>query len=144
MSHQPFIADTVFKCDLRQRLEHELLGNILPFWMAHTPDEANGGFYGALTNNLQILNDVPRSAVLCARILWTYAAVYRAYGQPELLAMAQRAYGYLRQRFWDPEHGGVYWTIDAHGQVIEPRKYSYAQAFAIYGLAEFYRATREA
>ncbi len=143
MSHQPFTVDTAFKRDLRRRIEAELTGNILPFWIAHTPDEANGGFYGALTNDLQILNDVPRSAVLCARILWTYAAAYRAYGQPELLGMTRRAYAYLRERFWDSQNGGVYWTIDAHGQPIEPRKYSYAQAFAIYGLAEFYRATRE-
>jgi cellobiose epimerase len=143
MSHQSFMVDSAFKSDLRARIEAELLGNILPFWIAHTPDEANGGFYGALTNDLRILNDVPRSAVLCARILWTYAAAYRTYGQPDMLAMAQRAYVYLCERFWDPQHGGVYWTIDAQGRPLDPRKYSYAQAFATYGLAEFYRATHE-
>jgi len=33
--------------DLRQRVEQELLGNILPFWIKHAVDEEHGGFYGA-------------------------------------------------------------------------------------------------
>ncbi len=49
--------------ELRDRIAHELTSNILPFWLAHTRDEVNGGFYGALTNDLQIDNAAPRSAV---------------------------------------------------------------------------------
>ena len=37
----------------------------------------------------------------------------------------------------------MYWTLDRHGCPINDRKHIYAQAFAIYGLAEFYRATGE-
>jgi hypothetical protein len=46
--------------------------------MTHVVDEVNGGFYGAVTNDLQVHNEVPRSAILCARILWTYSAACRA------------------------------------------------------------------
>jgi mannobiose 2-epimerase len=53
---------------LAQRINNELVNNILPFWMTHTLDREHGGFYGALTNDLRILNNVERSAVLCARI----------------------------------------------------------------------------
>jgi mannobiose 2-epimerase len=129
--------------DLRQRIEHELRGNLLPFWIEHTRDEEHGGFYGGLSNDLIIDNDQPRSAVLCARILWTYSSAYRAYGEPWLLDMARRAYDYFTQKFWDQEFGGVYWTLDRCGCPINDRKHIYAQAFAIYGLAEFYRATGE-
>lgn len=127
--------------DLRRRIERELVDNILPFWVARTPDQENGGFYGALTNDLQVLNDTPRSSVLCARILWTFSAAYRAYGGEHLLAMARRAYDYLVQAHWDPTYGGVYWRIDRHGQPVDANKLCYGQAFAIYGLAEYYRAT---
>lgn len=129
--------------ELRGRIESELTQNILPFWIQHTVDHENGGFYGALTNDLQILNDVPRASVVCARILWTYAAAYRAYGDPAYREMAQRAYGYLTSAFWDSVHGGVYWLIDKHGAPVSSRKHSYAQAFAIYGLAEYYAATQD-
>jgi mannobiose 2-epimerase len=129
--------------DFRRQLREELTGNILPFWMAHTPDKVNGGFYGALTNDLEIHNEVPRSAILCGRILWTYANAYRKLGDKEYLGMATWAYDYLRSAFLDPEYGGVYWTVDAAGKPVFDRKHHYAQAFAIYGLAEYYRATEQ-
>jgi len=140
------MADTMLgltATEFRRQLQEELTGNILPFWMEHTQDKVNGGFYGALTNDLVIHNEVPRSAILCGRILWTYASAYRKLGDKEYLAMATRAYDYLRSAFLDPEFGGVYWTVDARGKPVFDRKHHYAQAFAIYGLAEYYRATEQ-
>jgi mannobiose 2-epimerase len=131
------------KADFREQLNKELTGNILPFWMTHTVDKVNGGFYGALTNDLGIHNEVPRSAILCARILWTYAAAYRRMGVEEYLSMAEWAYDYLRNVFLDPEYGGLYWTVDYTGNPVFDRKHHYAQAFGIYGLSEYYRATQE-
>jgi cellobiose epimerase len=129
------------KTDFRRQLKAELTGNILPFWMTHTVDKINGGFYGAVTNDLEIHNEVPRSAILCARILWTYATAFRKLGDREYLAMARRAYDYLSHIFWDPEYGGVYWSVDFTGKPVFERKHHYAQAFAIYALSEYYRAT---
>jgi len=76
---------------LAQRVKDELLNDILPFWMTRTLDHENGGFYGALTNDLRVMNDAPRSAVLVARILWTFAAAYRLYHDERYLQLARRA-----------------------------------------------------
>jgi mannobiose 2-epimerase len=129
---------------LQSRIKHELVENILPFWIECTIDRENGGFYGALSNDLHIYNDAPRSAVLTARILWTYSAAYRLYGDERYLAMARRARDYIAQKFLDRQNGGVYWTVDRRGVALNDRKHVYAQAFTIYGLAEFYRITGEA
>lgn len=129
---------------LAHRMESELRQNILSFWVKYTVDKESGGFYGAVTNDLQVKNDVERSLVLCARILWTYSAAYRQYSNPEYLAMAQHAYAYLTGPFLDKECGGMYWWIDQSGRPINDRKQTYGQAFAIYGLSEYYLATREA
>jgi mannobiose 2-epimerase len=131
--------------DLRRRIENELRGNILPFWMARVADP-NGGFYGRIDSDLTVRNEVERSAVVNARILWTFSAAYRAYGQHAYAATARRAYETLRGAFRDPEHGGVYWSVDASGRPVNDRKHVYAQAFTIYGLAEYARAanSREA
>jgi mannobiose 2-epimerase len=131
------------KSDFRQQLENELTGNILPFWIDNSIDKVNGGFYGAITNDLNIQNDVPRSAILCARILWTYAAAYRRYKQDQYLSITRWAYDYLTQTFLDQKYGGVYWSVDVRGKPVVDRKHHYAQAFAIYGLSEYYRATQE-
>ena len=130
--------------DLRQCIEQELTGNILPFWVEHTPDPIHGGFYGALSNDLIINNNVPRSAVLYSRILWTFALAYQKYRLPQYLSTAQRAYDYLRQHFWDTKYEGIYWTVNVCGEPVESRKHTYAQAFSIYGLTEYYLAAGEA
>jgi cellobiose epimerase len=136
-------AQTFSKADFRQQLRDELTRNILPFWMTHLIDKVNGGFYGALTNDLQIRNDVPRSSTLCARILWTYAAAYRRFGAEEYLATARWAYEYLTTVFWDTEYGGLYWDVDYTGKPVLDRKHHYAQGFGIYGLTEYYQTTQE-
>lgn len=128
---------------LKQQIHKELTGNILPFWMNHTVDKVNGGFYGALSNDLTIHNEEPRSAILCARILWTYSAAYRRLGDEAYLMMARWAYETLTRVFVDPEYGGVYWWVDYQGKPVDDRKHHYAQAFAIYGLTEYYQATQE-
>ena len=124
-----------------QQFETELRGNILPFWMQHTPDRENGGFYGAITNNLHIRNQVERSAVLCSRILWTFSNAARLYGEESYLHTARWAFDYLSSRFWDEQYQGIYWALDLHGRPVNDRKHTYAQAFSIYGLSAYYHAT---
>ena len=127
----------------RNQLEKELTGNILPFWLSHSTDQVNGGFFGAVTNDLQVQNEVPRSAILCARILWTFSAAYRKYGTEQYLSMAQRAYETLTHVFRDQDYGGLYWSVDVTGKPVLSHKHHYAQAFGIYGLSEYYRATQD-
>lgn len=129
--------------ELAERIEQELTGNILPFWVTHTPDPINGGFYGSLSNDLKVDNDSPRSAVLYGRILWTFSLAYKEYKRPEYLETARRAYEYIKVHFWDTQHGGVYWSVNAEGKPLDARKHTYANSFCIYGLTEYYRATSE-
>jgi len=126
-----------------QHFENELRGNILPFWMQHTLDHENGGFYGAVTNDLRIRNQVERSAVLCSRILWTFSTAARLYGDESYLRTARWAFDDISGRFWDGQYRGVYWSIDRHGRPFNDRKHTYAQAFSIYGLSDYYRTTGE-
>ncbi len=126
-----------------QRAEAELRENILPFWIKHAVDGERGGFYGEISHELQVREEAPRGALLTARILWTYAAAYRRYQNIAYRNMATWAYEDLITRFWDAEHGGLYWMIAADGTVVQARKQIYAQAFGIYALAEYYAATGE-
>jgi mannobiose 2-epimerase len=38
-------------------------------------------------------------------------------------------------------HGGFYWSVTAKGEMLDGKKQIYGQAFAIYGLAEYHKAT---
>jgi mannobiose 2-epimerase len=57
--------------------------------------------------------------------------------------MAERAKDYLLGHFLDKEFGGVYWLVDYKGNMKDGKKQIYAQAFAIYGLSEYYRVTKD-
>jgi len=122
------------------RIEKELLENILPFWMRHTVDRENGGFYGKVDCDGHVDREAPRASVINSRILWTFSAACRLVGAP-YRATADWAYDYIVDKFWDPEYGGVYWMLDHKGNPLSDRKQIYAQAFAVYAMAEYYRAT---
>jgi mannobiose 2-epimerase len=124
-----------------RRIEGELRENILPFWMQHAVDRLRGGFHGQISDDLTVDEGAPRGALLAARILWTYAAAYRRYGDAAYCEMADWAYEDLLARFWDKEYSGLYWAIDVDGQPINTRKQIYGQAFGIYSLAEYHLAT---
>jgi mannobiose 2-epimerase len=121
----------------------ELTGDILPFWMKYTRNEANGGFYGLIAADMTIRKGVPRGALLTSRILWTFSTAYRVYHDPAYLEMARWAYRDLIDHFRDPESGGLFWTITEDGKPLNTMKQIYGQAFGIYALSEYYRATGE-
>ena len=119
----------------------ELAENILPFWIKNAPDPKNGGFYGRVEDDLSVDASAPRGVLLDARILWTFSAAYLSTGRRYNLDMADKAYSDLQSRFSDRTNGGYFWATRADGTVSDPRKILYAQAFVIYALAEYHRAT---
>ena len=127
----------------RKSILAELEGDILPFWMQRMTDP-KGGFYGRMDGDGVIVPDAEKGAILNSRILWTFAAAYRVLHNKEYLDTATRAYHEIRDRFTDKEYGGIFWSLDSEGRPKDTKKQFYAIAFAIYGLAEYFRATVDA
>jgi mannobiose 2-epimerase len=127
---------------LRDSMERDLRENVLPFWIREAVDEENGGFRGYVSDEGLASPLAPKGGVLCARILWTYAAALTRTGEASCRRMADRAFDELRNRFWDPVHGGTFWMLDHAGRPLADRKQTYALAFSLYALAEYHRATR--
>ena len=128
---------------LRERVERELLGDILPFWLNYAVDHEFGGFRGQIANDLTIDPLAHKGLILNARILWTFAKAYQVYRDEVYLRTARRAYEYLQHFFWDAELGGVYWMVDHLGNPVETKKRIYGQAFTVYALAEYAAASAE-
>ncbi len=129
---------------LREEVAHELVENILPFWMNHTVDSKNGGFFGCVSGEGVVVPGAQKGAVLTARILWTFSSAYRLLPKKEYLEMATRAKRELIDKFYDHEYGGVFWSITEDGAPLDTKKQTYALGFALYGLSEYHRATGDA
>ncbi|MDE5955394.1 MAG: AGE family epimerase/isomerase, partial [Bacteroidales bacterium] len=132
---------------LASQAKKELTENILPYWTQKMCNPS-GGFHGRITGSEKLDPEAPRGAIMNARLLWTFASAHRLLGSQATgeagnacyLDMAFRAKREIIDKFYDPEHGGIYWSLDASGNPLDTKKQIYAIAFAIYGLSELYRA----
>lgn len=128
---------------LKAAVEDNLVTNILPFWTNNTVDP-DGGFYGTVADKGKADAKADKGAILNARILWTYSKAFGTYSLEEYRQMADRAAEYFINHFIDKKYGGVYWSLDYEDNPKDMTKQTYASAFAIYGLAEHFRATGDA
>jgi mannobiose 2-epimerase len=126
-----------YKLELKEELQ-----NILQYWLHHAIDNENGGFVGRIDEGNLIDTTAPKGAVLNARILWTFSAAYNATGKQEYLAMANRAYNYIKQYFLDKEYGGIYWSVSFDGAPFDTKKQIYALAFLQYACSEYYQCNQ--
>lgn len=135
------VSDTFSADTLSESARQNLQNNILPFWLNHSIDTTNGGFHGRIATDGTPEQNAPKGLVLNARILWTFSAAYMYDSKPAYLKTARRAYEYLIEHFLDTDYGGAYWLLDNKGNPTDDSKELYGQSFAVYALAEYYRAT---
>ena len=133
---------------LASQMRKELTGNILPYWTKKMSNPS-GGFYGRIDGNEILDTDAPVGGIMTARVLWTFASAYRVLrgsattstaDLDSYLDMALRAKRVVIDSFFDPESGGTYWSLTPDFKPLDTKKQIYAIAFAVYGLAELYRA----
>ncbi len=118
------------------------LANILNYWTKNSIDQKYGGFVGRINHFNEIVEKSPKGIILNSRILWTFSAASNHYQNNNYATKCNRAYNYLRDYFRDITYGGVYWEVNYLGKPLQNRKQTYAQAFTIYALSEYYKYSK--
>lgn len=118
----------------------ELNQHIFPFW-SRLADYKNGGFYGYVGYDSTINKEAEKGVILNTRILWFFSAVYCLEKKNEALKLANHAYDFMLNKLFDDKYEGLYWSVDFKGQPVDDRKHIYNQAFGIYALSQYYKAT---
>lgn len=112
---------------------------IASWWRRYSVDDAHGGFYGAINPDNTPIPNADKAVILATRQLWFFSE--RAHTDGEGADQAARAAAYITDNFFDEEHDGLYWMLDAFGRPTNRRKQAYAQAFGLYAFAAHYAAT---
>jgi cellobiose epimerase len=128
--------------NIKSKVRYELI-SITNYWKKQSIDYQNGGFIGEINDQNQPNFQAEKGAVLHARILWTFSAVYALSNDESDLEMANRAFNYIDKYFYDELHGGIFWSLNYDGNPKDTKNQIYALAFVIYGLTEYYKITHK-
>ncbi len=128
--------------ELKISLKNELK-DILSYWENNTIDNEYSGFYGRIDSKNQVIPKSSKGLILNTRILWTFSVAYNYLKKKEYLQIADRAYNYIINNFYDKDNGGYFWEVDFEGKPLNTRKQIYGQAFTIYSFSEFYKTQRK-
>jgi mannose/cellobiose epimerase-like protein (N-acyl-D-glucosamine 2-epimerase family) len=134
---------------LADAAEALLRRDVLDVWFPRSVDGANGGFHASFARDWRPTPDsAGRFSVFQARMTWLASeiAVQRPDLRDRFLPIARHGFAYLRDVLWDKQAGGFFWGLDEHGKVspmYTDGKHVYGNAFCLYALAAYYRATRD-
>jgi len=124
----------------------ELREKILPYWFDTAQDAKQGGYL--LADSLEGRGTATEKQIVSqARMIWGFAEAHRrgfSDGRRNYLAAARQGYRFLQDHFYDPENGGYYWSTDLAGKPTVDRKILYGEAFVLYALVEYSRASGDA
>lgn len=115
-------------------------------WYPLCIDSAYGGFYSDLDYEWKLDGQQNKMIVTQARHIWSAANGSMFYkNRDDLIKIAEHGYKFLSDKMWDKQYGGFYDLVSREGKPFEENggiiKRAYGNAFAIYGLAAFYKAS---
>lgn len=136
---EPYLSPPTSRTAIDHATEemHEQCGALARFWTARAIDRANGGYVTSFDDHGVALDESEKYLLSHTRLVWSFTSLAVALGDAKLMGLARHGVQYLKQHFWDAEHGGWYWKLDREGGVLDPAKLVYGQGFAIYALAAY-------
>jgi len=134
--------------ELADELEGSMFRYILLPWYPRNMDKEYGGYISAFNHDWTLSEDSQLKALVQqARHVWTNSYVFENYpDSTKYLAYATHGFKFLQKTLWDSEFGGFHAYCNPNGLPIPERiheKRIYGQAFAIYGLAQYFRVSQD-
>ncbi len=119
-------------------IEKELFDRVLPFWMEHSLDSKNGGYYNCLDEDGSVY-DTTKHVWLQGRQTWMLAKLYGHYGLGgEVLEAAKLGLRFL-ENFAIQDNGRAYFSMTKDGKPIYMQRKMFSESFSVMALAEMSR-----
>lgn len=132
--------------DLTSVLEESLKNKIVDIWYPKTIDSVHGGFFSDFNAKWEKKGGQNKMIVTQARHVWTASTLASFYNDSSYKEIAKHGYEFLRDHMWDDINGGFYTFKGIEGdslKVLSTSKSAYGNSFAIYGLANYYKISKD-
>jgi N-acylglucosamine 2-epimerase len=119
---------------------NELLNNILPFWLNHSKDEVNGGYFTCL-DQMGNVYDTDKFMWLQGREVWCFSYMYN-HVQPnqQWLDMAIHGANFM-EKYGRDKNGNWYFSLTADGKPLVQPYNIFSDCFACMGFASLHKAS---
>lgn len=112
----------------------ELTDNILPFWLQHSKDKENGGFFTCLDRTGKVY-DTDKFMWLQGRQVWCFSYMYEhVEAKKEWLDMALHGAAFM-QKYGRDHQGNWYFSLDASGKPLVQPYNIFSDCFATMAFA---------
>ena len=143
----PGSAEPPGRADLKaraQRCRQILKTSVIDFYLPACVDRTNGGYFESLRGDT-FAPTGEKFLTLQARQLWFFSTLAAAGIEKDAaLAAAKSGFDFLEGKFRDRAHGGYFAKVSDAGRPTDRRKHVYLNAFALYGLTAYHRASGDA
>jgi cellobiose epimerase len=117
--------------------------SLVDFYLPAAVDRANGGYLESLRDG-KLAPTGEKFLTLQGRQLWFFSTLAAEGIERDAAREAARSgFDFLERRMRDRRHGGYFSKVTDAGGPRDPRKHAYLNAFALYGLVAYHRATGE-
>lgn len=117
-----------------------LNNNIIPFWLNHSIDKKNGGFFTCLDRNGDCY-DTDKFMWLQHREVWTFSMLYNNHDKnPIYLETAILGAEFLKKHGMD-ENGDWYFSLDKEGKPLTQPYNIFSDCFATMAYAQLFKAS---
>ena len=121
----------------------ELVENILPFWLANSPDSANGGYFTCLDREGNVF-DTDKFLWLQGREIWCFSYMYQHLSpKSEWLEMALHGARFL-EKYGRDNAGNWYFSLTADGKPLVQPYNIFSDCFATMAFASLAKVQPEA
>ena len=132
---------SVITAELQRVLDDEF-----KLWYPLSIDTTDGGYFSDINYKWELDGVQNKMIVTQARHIWSASNAAMFYQKDNYLrTVAAHGVEFLKNKMWDQEFGGFYDLVDRRGEPFKENgkivKRAYGNAFAIYGLAAYYRAS---
>lgn len=126
--------------ELKELYKKVLLDDVVSFWIKHSLDRKNGGYYHYLDRDGSILSK-DKSVWIQGREAWLFAKLYNSFEKrEEWLEASALGYEFLKSYCFDID-GRMFFQVTFDGRPLRKRRYWFSETFSIIAFSEFAKAT---